>query len=169
MTRLRIVEGDLLRQTDLDAIVNAANTHLRHGGGIAGAISRAAGPRMQQESYRLAPVPTGGAVVSTAGNLPFKKVIHAVGPIYRGGEYHEAKLLRLAHMNTVRAAADQDFKKIGLPAISCGIFGYPVELAAPIAIQSLRDACAIYGDLDEVRVCLLDKRHIAAFIKALNP
>lgn len=169
-----VAHCDLLAQSDLDFIVNAANTHLEHMGGIAGAISRAGGEIIQRESRKLRPVATGNAVMTPAGALPFEGVIHAVGPIWNGGDYEERKLLHLAHMSALQQAhrwayenERADGVRVGFPAISCGIFGFPVEQAAPIAV-----ACANqylpHVLVSEVRFCLLDDAHMDAYVKALR-
>lgn len=169
--RIEIVEGDLLK-ADTDVIVNAANTHLAHMGGIAGAISRAAGPQLDRESKQKRPVPTGGAAITTAGKLPFKAVIHAVGPIWRGGSYQEMELLRKAYISAMRAArvlaqdwSEEPIRSVGFPAISCGIFHFPVDLAAPIAVNALRE-CESLGI--DAKFYLLDPDHVAAFTAALK-
>lgn len=167
--QITVVQGDLLAQPDLDYIVNAANTHLEHMGGIAGAISRAAGPRLQAESRSVRPVPTGGAVATTAGKLPYRAVIHAVGPIWGGGTYDEARLLHLAVRNALVVADDLGRAhgrqvKVGLPAISCGIFGYPVRQAAPVIVGALRGVTR--PNITEARIVVMDETHHSAFTDA---
>jgi putative ATPase len=166
---ITVIEGDLLAQDDLDFIVNAANTHLEHMGGIAGAILRAGGDIIQWESRKKRPVATGNAVITTAGGLPFKGVIHTVGPIWNGGDYEERKLLHLAHMSALmqahRWAYDNqraDGVRVGFPAVSCGIFGFPVRQAAPIAVNCARQYQP-HVLVSEVRFCLLDPEHLAAY------
>jgi O-acetyl-ADP-ribose deacetylase (regulator of RNase III) len=182
-----VVEGDLLKQ-DVDVIVNPANTHLEHMGGLAGAIVRAGGrvkvpsefeealradvkrPEyvIQAESRKLRPVPTGGAVATTAGDLPFKAVVHAVGPIWHGGDYFEEPLLRLAHLSACAEAVARGATRVGFPAVSCGIFGFPVRRAAPIAVRAARDALNAFGTLELVLFALTDDGHADAFREALS-
>lgn len=167
---IRIIEGDLLK-ADVDVIVNAANTHLEHVGGIAAAIARAAGAALVLESNRLGLIPTGSAVATTAGELPFKAVVHAVGPVWGGGIYEEATLLELAYRSAVEcaggiAAAYGQEWKIGFPAISCGVFGYPVERAAPVAIRAL-DRAAVKG-ISSAAIYVMEEAHAKAFARALS-
>ena len=126
-----MVRGDLLKEP-VEAIVNAANGHLAHGGGVAGIISRAAGPELQSESDQLVaargPLPTGSAVVTTAGQLPFKGVIHAVGPRY--GEGDEENKLVQALGNAFRLAEERGWRSVAFPAVSSGIFAVPLEICA---------------------------------------
>lgn len=181
---IEAVRGDLLTQGDVDVIVNAANTHLEHMGGLAGAVSHAGGyPKerptgrdavgwvptslIQKESRRLRPVPTGSAVSTTAGELPFKAVVHAVGPIWGGGDYEEERLLRLAHVSACAEAVRAGATRVAFPAISCGIFGFPVRRAAPIAVDAAREAVVALPDLELVRFVLADEGHLEAFRAAL--
>jgi O-acetyl-ADP-ribose deacetylase (regulator of RNase III) len=142
---LAIMQGDITRVSD-DAIVNAANESLAGGGGVDGAIHRAGGPAIMADlTARYGPLgtrhcPTGSAVITTAGNLPAHWVIHAVGPIWRGGGRGEAELLASAHATSLRLAIEVGATSITFPAISCGVYGYPLELAAPIALATVRDA-----------------------------
>ena len=163
---LEIVQGDLLAQDDLDAIVNAANTELAHGGGIARAIAVAAGPDLEEESVEHPPVRVGDAGITTAGRLPFGAVIHAVGPIWRGGDAGEAELLASAHREALVTAARHGQRRVGFPAISCGIFGYPVEEAAPVAVEAVRETMDEVPAIELVRFVLMDDEHLAAFRRA---
>lgn len=151
------VRGDITEEV-VDAIVNAANEHLRHGGGVAGAIVRRGGPTIQEESLRIAPVPTGSAKATGAGALPCRWVIHAVGPVWRGGRSGEPDLLASAVRSALQVASDLGCRTVSVPAISCGIYGYPVAQGAPIlvgvAIAFLRDHPD--SPLREVRFCNLD-------------
>jgi len=147
--------ADLLAQP-VDAIVNAANEGLVHGGGIAAVISRAAGHGFDDESHRAAPCPTGDAVVTGAGDLPQRAVIHAVGPVWEGGDAGEPALLASCHRAVVARAAEQGFVTIGLPAISTGVFGYPIARAAPVAIGAVAEALAVTPAVRLVRFCFLD-------------
>jgi len=158
------VRGDLLREP-VEAIVNAANGRLAHGGGVAGIISRAAGPGLQEESDRLVrehgPYPSGTAVVTTAGELPFKGVIHAVGP--RLGEGDEEKKLIAALSCAFIAAKEQDWQSVSFPAVSAGIFAVPLEICARAYLAAARRS-----ELRNVRLCLRDQPVIDAVLKELS-
>lgn len=164
---IEVLKGDLLTQ-DVDVIVNAANTHLIHGAGIAGAITKAGGPSIQRESNAKRPIPTGAATTTTAGDLPFKAIVHAVGPVWGGGDYDEDRLLRFAHKSAVIHAARVGAKSMAFPAISCGIFGFPADRAAPIAVKAVRDALKMPAlGVAEVRFVLLGDAIYDAYEKAL--
>ena len=153
-----MVRGNLLEEP-VDAIVNAANGHLAHGGGVAGVISRAAGPELQQESDRLVaergPFPTGSAVVTGAGKLPFKGVIHAVGP--RQGEGDEENKLFLALTSSFQRAKECGWTSIAFPAVSSGTFAVPLEVCARAYLRAARAS-----PLCKVRLCLRDQPVIDA-------
>lgn len=155
--RLEFAVGDLLAQP-VDAIVNPANERLSHGGGVAAAIARAAGADLVDACVRLGGCATGEAVATTAGELPQRHVIHAVGPVWRGGEEGEDELLAACHVAVVRVAAGLGVRSIALPAISTGIFGYPPERAAPVAVAALAGALASAPALELMRVCFVDRR-----------
>lgn len=129
---LRLVQGDITER-DVDAIVNAANSHLQHGGGVAGAIVRKGGQIIQEESDKIGFVPVGSAVITTAGKLPAKFVIHAVGP--RMGEGDEDNKLKNAVLSSLRLASEEGLKSISIPAISSGIFGFPKDRCARILVS----------------------------------
>ena len=129
--------GDLTEQP-VDAIVNAANTSLLGGGGVDGAIHRAGGPEILAECRLLGGCETGDAKATTAGRLPARWVVHAVGPVWQGGDAGEAELLASAHRRSLEVARDLGARTVAFPAISCGIYGYPPELAAPVAIEAVR-------------------------------
>jgi len=130
--KLRLVSGDITERS-VDVIVNAANSHLRHGGGLAAAIVRKGGQIIQDESDKIGYTPVGNAVMTTAGKLPCKAVIHAVGP--RNGEGKENEKLKLAINNVLKLTQQNGFKSISIPAISTGIFGFPKDKCAKILIE----------------------------------
>ena len=159
-----MVRGSLLDEP-VDAIVNAANGHLAHGGGVAGIISRAAGPELQAQSDRLVqargPFATGTAVVTGAGRLPFKGVIHAVGPRLGEGD-EEAKLFK-ALTSAFRCAAEKSWDSVSFPAVSSGIFAVPLDICARAYVRAARAA-----PLRDVRLCLRDQPVIDAVLKELS-
>jgi O-acetyl-ADP-ribose deacetylase (regulator of RNase III) len=159
-----VVRGNLLEEP-VDAIVNAANGHLAHGGGVAGVISRAAGPELQAESdaliRRLGPLPTGSAVVTTAGKLPFKGVIHAVGP--RQGEGDEENKLFKALTAAFARANEKGWTSVSFPAVSSGIFAVPLEVCARAYVRAARAS-----PLSKVRLCLRDQPVIDAVLRELS-
>jgi len=159
-----VVRGDLLKQP-VEAIVNAANGHLAHGGGVAGIISRAAGPALQAESDALVaargPLPTGSAVVTTAGALPFKGVIHAVGPRY--GEGDEEAMLFQALTAAWRRAQENGWESVAFPAVSSGIFSVPVEICARAYLRAARAS-----PLRNVQLCLRDQPVIDAVLNEMK-
>lgn len=160
--RVELVLGDITAE-EVDAIVNAANSQFQHGGGVAAAISRRGGPSIQEESNRVKPVPVGGAKETTGGDLPAKFVIHTVGP--RWGEGDEDAKLVSAIRSSLQAAARLKLTSISLPAISTGIFGFPLERAAGLILGEIRrilDA-GDAGSLREVRLCLFDEKTLAGF------
>jgi O-acetyl-ADP-ribose deacetylase (regulator of RNase III) len=159
-----VVRGNLLDEP-VDAIVNAANGHLAHGGGVAGIISRAAGPQLQAESDRLVrergPFKTGTAVVTTAGKLPFKGVIHAIGP--RQGEGDEETKLVQALASAFARAKERGWSSVSFPAVSSGIFAVPLEVCARAYVKAARAS-----PLPNVRLCLRDQPVIDAVLKELG-
>ncbi|MCP4715892.1 MAG: O-acetyl-ADP-ribose deacetylase [Deltaproteobacteria bacterium] len=130
-------QGDITIQA-VDAIVNAANIRLAGGGGVDGAIHRAGGPAVMSECREIGGCPTGQAVVTTGGNLPARYVIHTVGPVYRGGSRGEPELLREAYENSLRVAEEKQLSSIAFPSISTGVYGYPIDAAACIAVNAVR-------------------------------
>ena len=163
---LEAVRADITRQ-DTDAIVNAANAQLSHGAGVAAAIAAAAGPDLQRESREHPPIPVGGAGWTTAGVLPARWVIHAVGPIWSGGDEGEADLLASAYRSAITVAGELGAKSIAFPSISTGVFGYPVAGAAEVAAGVLIDAAPRAG-LELIRLCLFSDTDLAAYRDALE-
>ncbi len=154
---IEVVRGDITAQ-DVDAVVNAANGSLLGGGGVDGAIHRAGGPAILAECRGLGGCETGDAKATTAGALPARWVIHTVGPVWQGGEAGEAELLASCHRRSLAVAAGLGARSVAFPAISCGIYGYPVELAAPVAVGSVRG-----HQLDLVRFVLFGDDTYEAF------
>jgi O-acetyl-ADP-ribose deacetylase (regulator of RNase III) len=144
---LAFVVGDLTEQR-MDAIVNAANPSLLGGGGVDGAIHRAGGPEILAESRLLGGCETGDAKATTAGRLPARWVVHAVGPVWRGGSAGEAELLASAHRRALEVARRLGARTVAFPAISCGLYRYPPELAAPVAVGAVRE---LEPAFDEIR------------------
>jgi O-acetyl-ADP-ribose deacetylase (regulator of RNase III) len=130
------VRGDITSQEDVTAIVNAANAELRSGGGVAGAIHRAAGPGLAQEARPLAPIKPGEAVITGGHDLPNRYVIHTLGPVY-GRDRPEAELLAGSYRNSLALAEEKGIDSVAFPAISTGVFGYPVEQAAKVALRTV--------------------------------
>jgi O-acetyl-ADP-ribose deacetylase (regulator of RNase III) len=168
IVRIELVKGDITEQ-DVDAIVNAANSSLMGGGGVDGAIHRKGGPDILKECRRIRAerhpegLPTGKAVATTAGRLPARWVIHAVGPVYSKSEDRSA-LLASCHVESLKVADELGAKTVAFPAISTGVYGYPLELAAPVAIRAVRDADT---QVEEVRFVLFDQQAFEAFERAL--
>jgi putative ATPase len=166
---IRIVQGDITTET-VDAIVNAANGYLAHGGGVAGVIARIGGPEIQRESdawvQQHGPVPTGGVAITGAGQLPCRAVIHAVGPVWHGGDEDEDEKLRSAVLNSMKLAHEKSFQNIALPAISSGIFGFPKDRCARILLETAREFCEQHPDssVREIRFVLFDQPTLGAFL-----
>jgi O-acetyl-ADP-ribose deacetylase (regulator of RNase III) len=166
---IELVQGDITRQA-VDAIVNAANSQLAGGGGVDGAIHRRGGPTiMQQTAERYSDgCPTGSAVITTAGDLPAKYVIHAVGPVYSGGKRGEADLLAGAFRRSLELAVEHDCKSIALPALSAGAYGYPIAEAAAIALNTAAAFLNEHGRPELVRFVLFDAAALAVFASAME-
>jgi O-acetyl-ADP-ribose deacetylase len=162
---VEVVRGDITEQR-VDAIVNAANSSLLGGGGVDGAIHRAGGPAILAECRRLGGCQTGDAKATTAGELPARWVIHTVGPVWRGGANGEAELLASCHRRSLEVARELGARTVAFPAISCGLYGYPKDEAARVAVG------AVAGhDLELVRFVLFDDRAFDAFyaVAATSP
>ena len=173
-TWITLVQGDITEQ-EVDAIVNAANSSLMGGGGVDGAIHRKGGPAIKEEAKKIRQtlypegLPTGEAVITTAGNLPAKKVIHTVGPVWRGGSYGEPGLLRRAYWNALERAREAGLRTVAFPSISTGAYGYPIEKAAPLALRTVREYIKQYPDaFDEIRFVLFASSDYAVYEKALD-
>jgi len=147
----------------VDAIVNAANSELAPGGGVCGAIHRAAGPELAQACAGFVPCPAGSARMTPGFRLPAKFVIHAVGPIWRGGTFGEPALLASAYRTSIHLARDAGLRSVAFPAISTGIFGYPLDAATKIAVASVREALTAPGTLDEVIFACFSEEALGAY------
>ena len=159
MEPIEVVRGDITEQA-VDAIVNAANSSLLGGGGVDGAIHRAGGPAILAECRLLGGCDTGDAKATTGGNLPARYVIHTVGPVWRGGRHGEPELLASCHRRSLDVARELGARTVAFPAISCGVYGYPVDAAAEIAVRTVREHA---HDLDLVRFVLFGDETYAAF------
>jgi len=153
---LELTKGDITKQEDCDAIVNAANAQLMPGGGVAGAIHRAAGPELAEACRPLAPIKPGEAVITEAFNLPNKFVIHCLGPIY-GIDKPEDKLLQNCYFNALKLADKNNIKSIAFPAISTGAFGYPFQDASRIILQTIIEMTNNLKIVNEIRVVLFSE------------
>ena len=158
------VRGDITQQ-QVDAIVNAANSSLLGGGGVDGAIHRAGGPEILAECRKLGGCDTGDAKATTAGRLPARYVIHTVGPLWQGGDAGEAELLASCHRRALEEAARLGCQSVAFPAISTGVYTYPVEAAAPVAVAAVRDS--LRPPVELVRFVLFGDDQLAAFERAL--
>jgi O-acetyl-ADP-ribose deacetylase (regulator of RNase III) len=166
VSRIGLVQGDITTFV-ADAIVNAANSSLLGGGGVDGAIHRAGGPAILEECRLLGGCETGQAKATTAGRLPAQYVIHTVGPVWRGGDNDEAELLASCHRTSLELAASLECASVAFPAISTGIYGFPVERAAPIALTASADAIADLPEIERVTFVLFDRHTYDEFAAAL--
>jgi O-acetyl-ADP-ribose deacetylase (regulator of RNase III) len=164
--RLQLVQGDITAIA-VDAIVNAANSALSGGGGVDGAIHRAGGPTIMAECRRLGGCPTGEARITTAGNLSARFVIHTVGPIWRGGQSGEAALLAAAYRSSLALAKAHAVTSIAFPSISTGVYGYPIEEAARVALSATVDVLKQPGTLSDVTFVLFSAADLGVYEQAL--
>lgn len=166
-----IIQGDITQQ-ETDAIVNAANSSLLGGGGVDGAIHRAGGPRILEECIAIRAAqggcPTGEAVITGGGNLKARHVIHTVGPVWRGGSYGEDELLRNAYRNSLRVAVENNARTIAFPCISTGAYGFPVERAARIALETVREFLTNDNSLHEVRLVTFGETDFQAYARLMG-
>ena len=171
MTRLSLLQGDITRQST-DAIVNAANSSLMGGGGVDGAIHRAGGPAILEDCKQIVSrqgrLPTGEAVITTGGNLKARHVIHTVGPVWHGGQSGEPELLASAYRQSLRVAVANGLKSVSFPSLSTGAYGYPVELAAAIALETVIDFFYQQESLEEVVFVLFDSATYETYAQALE-
>lgn len=166
-SRVLVVRGDITEQ-HVDAIVNAANATLLGGGGVDGAIHRAAGPELLAECRAIGGCRTGDAVITRGYRLPATYVIHTVGPIWQGGNSGEAELLASCYRSSLRLAAEHGVRTLAFPSISTGAYGYPVSQAARIATRAVVEYLQANGTIDEVRFVCFDQRTFDAYDHALS-
>ena len=170
-TRLVLIQGDITRQAT-DAIVNAANSGLMGGGGVDGAIHRAGGPAIMEECRRIrgkiGRLPAGQAVITTGGRLKARHVIHTVGPVWHGGTSGEAETLASAHRESLKLAAEKGLRSISFPAISTGAYGYPMEAAARIALDTAMDFAEQDSSLKKVGFVLFDSYSLQVYSDTLR-
>jgi len=164
---IECLQGDITRQTGIDAVVNAANAQLMPGGGVAGAIHRAAGPGLYEECKHLAPIKPGEAVITKAYNLPNKFVVHCLGPVY-GVNKPEEELLANCYINALKIADAKGVESIAFPAISTGIFGYPVGDAAKVTFQAIQSQLPQLKSIRLIRMVLWSVVDLEVFRKAFD-
>ncbi|OGR24579.1 MAG: O-acetyl-ADP-ribose deacetylase [Desulfobacca sp. RBG_16_60_12] len=164
---LELVEGDITRQ-DTEAVVNAANAALRPGGGVDGAIHRAGGPAIEAECRTLGGCPTGEARITTGGNLKARYVIHTVGPVYKDGRNHEPELLASCYRESLKLASAAGIKSLAFPSISTGVYGYPMEDAAKVALKAVIDYLAHHPEIERVRFVLFGEAVYQIYEQALQ-
>ncbi len=167
VNRMRAVQANIVT-LQLDAIVNAANSSLLGGGGVDGAIHRAAGPELVQECRLLGGCKTGQAKVTAAYNLPCRYVIHTVGPVWNGGHNGEPELLASCYKNSLQCATEQAVESMAFPSISTGIYGYPIEAAATVAVETVREFLRKNAMPTEVVFCCFSKTDLAVYDRLLN-
>lgn len=169
--KVRLARGDIT-EIEADAIVNAANSTLMGGGGVDGAIHRKGGPQILEECKKIrasqlpAGLPTGKAVITSAGNLKAKHVIHTVGPVWHGGKHGEPELLAQAYRNSLQTAVDKGLKTVAFPSISTGAYGYPIQDASHIALKAVKDFLEKKNHLDKVVFVLFSERDLQVYADA---
>ena len=166
-TKIECIKGDIASQEDITAVVNAANAQLRMGGGVAGAIHRAAGPGLEEECRPLAPIKPGEAVITGGHNLPNRYVIHCLGPVY-GVDKPEDKILENCYRNAIKLAEQHRIDSIAFPAISTGAFGYPVEKAAEVAFKTIIHITPDLQYVKKIRFVLYSGKDLEIHEKTLS-
>ncbi|MDO4490939.1 MAG: O-acetyl-ADP-ribose deacetylase [Lachnospiraceae bacterium] len=167
--RIEITQGDITKINDVEAIVNAAKNSLLGGGGVDGAIHRAAGPELLEECRGLHGCKTGEAKITKGYRLPCKYVIHTVGPVWYGGNQGEPELLANAYRNSLQCAVNNGIRTIAFPAISTGVYGYPIQPAAEIAIRTVKEFCRQNpGKLDLVRFVQFSSNSLEVYQRVLK-
>lgn len=167
-TTLSLIKGDITME-DTDAIVNAANSRLAGGGGVDGAIHRAGGPKIMEECRKIGGCPTGSAVITTGGNLKARYVIHTVGPVYRDGKNREAELLSSAYRKSLELAASKGLKSIAFPSISTGAYGYPINEASEIALNTVLEFIkTTVAPLQIIRFVLFSDKDLKVYEETLR-
>jgi O-acetyl-ADP-ribose deacetylase len=164
---LSLIQGDITQQ-DTDAIVNAANARLAGGGGVDGAIHAAGGPSIMAECRKIGGCPTGQAVITVGGSLKARYVIHTVGPVYQGGMNGEAALLKSAYLESLRLASARGLKSLAFPAISSGVYAYPPNQSARIALKTVMDYLREHKDIELVRFVLFNQSMYDIFAEELR-
>jgi O-acetyl-ADP-ribose deacetylase (regulator of RNase III) len=162
MARIEAARGDVTRE-GVDAVVNAANTTLLGGGGVDGAIHRAAGPELLEECRRIGGCPTGEARITKGYRLPARHVIHTVGPVWSGGARGEPDLLRSCYLNSLKLAEAHGIKSIAFPSISTGAYRYPIDQAARIAVEAVREALSKETSVELVRFVCFSAADLEAY------
>lgn len=166
MKKINVVQGDITR-VQVDAIVNAANTTLMGGGGVDGAIHRAAGPGLYLACRKFNGCPTGEARITSGFNLPARYIIHTPGPIWHGGDGNERQLLANSYRNSLRLAEEHGCRSVAFPSISTGVYAFPLDLAAPIALTTIRDFLDTAAVVETVTMVCYDPQTLAAYRQAL--
>lgn len=166
-TKLSLLRGDITREA-VDAVVNAANTGLVGGGGVDGAIHRAAGPSVMEECRAIGRCPTGEAVITSGGRLKARYVIHTVGPVYKDGRSGEAKLLESAYRSSLALAQKNGLKSVAFPSISTGVYGYPIEEAARVALNAVIRFTREHNGIELVRFVLFSDKDLQTYEEALR-
>lgn len=164
---IECVKGDIASQTGIAAVVNAANAQLMMGGGVAGALHRAAGPGLEEECHPLAPIEPGEAVITSGHNLPNRHVIHCLGPVY-GADKPEDELLAKCYRNALKLAEKHEIESIAFPALSTGAFGYPVEDAAEVAFSTIVEVISNLNSVKRIRFVLYGDRDLEIHEKTLK-
>jgi O-acetyl-ADP-ribose deacetylase len=167
-TTLRAIQADITTLS-VDAIVNAANSSLLGGGGVDGAIHRAAGPELLEECRRLGGCPTGDAKLTRGYRLPAKFVIHTVGPVWHGGGRREPELLASCYRRSIEVASANGIRTLAFPSISTGVYGYPIELAADVAVATVRSTVAELATIEDIVFCCFSASDLAVYTGRLRP